>query len=347
MKISIKSILGATWKVGLGLFGLGTAIIGILAAITWHEKTHGHMYWYDRTLTGNIVVESYFDNTVRVWDKESGSYTTGKLRWVSGAPRNDSLTVFCDTEGRRGYINVKTGKIAIPAQYNKAWQFSEGLGAVMGENDYIGFIDKDNNLVIDYEIPYEKGFDYVFKDGFCVVKYWDSDKYRCAVYGKEGVVLGWNYTRIDEPECGYRVVENEDGCWLYDSNFNKVLPDTYEKLAVIREKNGIYATKNHIKQLLAFDGTVIEPFVIDDTYKLKYVAKYDKYGDAEYEELHDSVVYQMGIWEGLMDSRTGRIITPPDYWTFEAITKDLVLAQLAQPRGSVVMDRHGNVLRKQ
>ena len=33
----------------------------------------------------------------------------------------------------------------------------------------IGFIDTDNNLVIGYEIPYNKALDYIFKDGYCVI----------------------------------------------------------------------------------------------------------------------------------------------------------------------------------
>lgn len=72
-------------------------------------------------------------------------------------------------DGKCGYLNVNTGEIVIPAQYSKAWQSSEGLGAVLGVGNRIGFIDKDNNMAIVYEIPYNKGLDYIFKDGYCVI----------------------------------------------------------------------------------------------------------------------------------------------------------------------------------
>ena len=51
---------------------------------------------------------------------------------------------------------------------------SEGVAAVMGDNGKIGFINHDNQLILGYEIPYEPEFDYVFKDGYCVVTHWDT-----------------------------------------------------------------------------------------------------------------------------------------------------------------------------
>lgn len=129
---TIKRILNLTWKVGLGLIGLAALVIGILVANVWYEEKYGRDYWRDFTLSENVTVEAYNNNTVRVRSKKTARYTTNKLRWVAGTPERDSLTVFCDKDGFRGYINVNTGEIVFPAQYSKAWQFSEGLGAVLG-----------------------------------------------------------------------------------------------------------------------------------------------------------------------------------------------------------------------
>lgn len=295
------------------------------------------------------MVEAYHNNRVRVKNKKTGEYTTPKLKWVSGTPQRDSLTVFCDKEGKRGYLNVNTGVIVIPAQYSKAWQFSEGLGAVLGEGNRIGFIDKENNLVIGYEIPYDKGMDYIFKDGYCVVKFWEVEGYRYGAYAKDGhMVMGWNYTRIDNPdENGYRIVANEDGCWLYDRDFNKVLPDTYDAIQMARGNEGIYVTKNHVKQLLSFDGKVLEPFIIDSTYKLKYMTKYNDDEADEYKLVTDILVYRVDSWEGLMDARTGKVITPAKYWSFEMISKDLISAELGYGEEGVIMDKRGRVVAQQ
>lgn len=348
MNAKLKTILSVTWKVGLGLFGLAAAVIGILITYVWYEETRGRDYYHDKTLSENVVVEAYNNDLVRVKNKKTGKYTTPKLKWVSGTPQRDSLTVFCDKNGLRGYLNVNTGEIVIPAQYSKAWQFSEGLGAVLGKDNRIGFIDKDNNLVIGYEIPYDKCFDYIFKDGYCVVKFWEIDRYRYGAYAKDGhMVMGWNYTRIDDPdENGYRIVANEDGCWLYDRDFNKVLPDTYDAIQLARGNEGAYVTKNHVKQLLDFDGKVLEPFIIDSTYKLKYMTKYHDDEADEYELVTDILVYRVDSWEGLMDASTGKVITPAKYWSFEMISKDLISAELGYGEERVVMDKRGRVVKQ-
>ena len=348
MTPTLKSILNATWKVGVGLIGLTALGMGLIIASVWYDKTYGKDSYCDRALSKNIVVEAYNNNRVRVLDTRTGKYTTPKVKWVSGTPERDSLTVFCDKDGKRGYLNVNTGEIVIPAQYSKAWQFSEGLGAVLGANNKIGFINSDNEVVISYEIPYEKGVDYIFKDGFCVVKFWEIDCWRYAVYGKDGhQLLTWAYTRIDEPDSrGYRVVANEDGAWLYDHHFNKVLPDCYDDIELARARDGVYVTKNQVKQLLAFDGSVIEPFVIDRTYSLKYMTKYHDDDADEYELVPETIVYQVNDWEGLMDARTGKVLTPAKYWRFEMVSKDLVEAKLSYSDEGIIMDRRGNVIRQ-
>ena len=214
MKPKLKSVLNAIWKVGLGLIGAGVAVFTILLAIAFCESHYGRYEWRDRTLSKDVVVRAYKNNTVRIWNKSSKEYTTKKLRWVSGDPcEGDSLTVFCDKDGKLGFLNVKTGEIVIPAQYSKAWNFSEGLAAVLGGDDCIGFIDKDNRLVIDYIIPFEKGQDYVFKEGYCLAMHYIDDTEHYALYRKDGIpALDWNHSRIEEPDITYWIVANDYGC---------------------------------------------------------------------------------------------------------------------------------------
>ena len=134
MILSLKSILNATWKVGLGLLGLATVGIGILLAVVWYENTYGRAYWKDKSLSKNIQVHGFNNNCARIWDCRTASYILPKLRWVSSAPLRDSITVYCDTKGNRGYLNCNSGKIVIPAEkaaYRHAWQFSEGRAFVV------------------------------------------------------------------------------------------------------------------------------------------------------------------------------------------------------------------------
>lgn len=348
MNTTFKSILNVTWKVGVGLFGLAAIGIGIIVAIVYHEERYGRDYYNDKNLSPDIKVEAYNNNRVRVWNRKTASYTTPKLVWVSGTPERDSLTVFCDVNGNRGYLNAYTGEIVIPAQYRRAWQFSEGLGAVLGENNHIGFIDKDNNLVIDCEIPYERGSDYVFKDGYLVVHHYENGDYVYAAYGKDGrLVLSWAYSFIGEPnEDGYRIVCDEDGYMLMDRDFKQVFPKRYDAISFASKNEGVYLTKNHVKQLVNYDGKVLEPFVVDGTYRLKYMTTFHADDADEYALVNDVVVYIVDSWEGLMDARTGKVLTPAKYWDMSMASKDLVRAQLGSDEECVILDLRGREVKQ-
>ena len=349
MKEKLKTALGIAWKAGVGLLGLAASVVGLLMVNLWHERTYGRDCWDDRTLTPDVVVEAYHDDTYRVRNVKTGKYTTPRLKWVSGVPERDTLTVFCTKEGYRGYLSVNTGRIVIPAQYRKAWHFSEGLGAVLGENGRIGFIDPENRLVIGYTIPYEKGyFDYVFKDGYCIVKVWNGRFFSGTAYGKDGrQVLDWGYSVIGEPnEKGYRIVSNEEGSWLYDKDFRLVFPDRYDAISFASGNEGIYVTLDHVKQLLNDDGKVLEPFVIDHTYRLQYATRFHDSDEERYEMVPDVAVYRVDSWEGLLDTRTGKAITPAKYWSFRMASKDIVVASLGYDEESVLMGLDGHIIRQ-
>lgn len=60
-----------------------------------------------------------------------------------------------------------------------------------------------------------------------------------------------------------------------------------------------------MKQLVNYDGSVVEPFVIDDTYDLKYATHYNEEEPDEYALEPDVVVYRVDEWVGLMNKHTG------------------------------------------
>ena len=58
MNTTLKRILNATWKVGLGLVGAGAAVFAILLAIAFCESHYGRYEWRDRTLSKDVVVRA-------------------------------------------------------------------------------------------------------------------------------------------------------------------------------------------------------------------------------------------------------------------------------------------------
>ena len=353
MKKTIKLILNLTWKVGLGLFGLAAVILGILAFIIWHEKAYGRAYWKDKTLSKNVVAIGYNNNRMRVWNSQTAHYTTEKVRWVSSRPERDSITVYNDAAGNRGFLNCNTGEITLPAEkfrYRRAWQFSKGRAFVICNDDedegVLSIIDHEGNIVMT-GLPWICGSDYVFDDaGLCWMK--DRD-------GKRGILridgtwaLEMKYQNINYPNKeGYRTVTDSTGMYLFDPSFNQVFPEPHEWIDYAPGRDGaVFVVDKHQKKLVAYDGTVLEPFVIDSTYELKYRTKYGEDDSDEYELVSDLVVYHVDGWEGLMDKRTGKPITPALYQNFTMISKDLIQAKLCYAEGSVVMDRRGHIVKQ-
>lgn len=345
MKTNLKSILNVTGKVGLGLLGAGVAVFAVILAICCYIGRCGRADYGDRTISQDVEVHAY-QNGVRIWNRATKKSTTKKLRWVSGeACEGDSLAVFCDKQGRRGYYNTNTGEVVIPAQYTKAWNFSEGLAAVLGEDNCVGFIDKDGRLIIGYEIPFEGGYDYIFRNGLCSVMYYDEDgRGHAALYRKDGsLALDWSHKYIGEAdENGYRLVCTAEGKCIVDSTLKNVLPDVYERVEYT--PRGVIVTKNHTKQLLGLDGTVIELFLIDDAKPLGYLVELDNGDPAKYCLDNDIMVYFVDEWEGLMDARTGKIITPAIYRNIDMVSKDLIKAHVGIYSDSVLLDRKGRVV---
>ena len=69
--------------------------VGFVALVGYalYEDAYGRDYW-DRKLSENVTLRSFSDNKWRVYNKQTGEYTTEKINWVSEALETDSLAVY-------------------------------------------------------------------------------------------------------------------------------------------------------------------------------------------------------------------------------------------------------------
>ena len=350
MKKNLKDVVNTTWKVGVSLIGVLVLILLVRIGSRWCHYYMGRAEWRDKTLSANVVVRAYNNGKVRVYNKSTKQYTTPKLKWVSGTPKRDSLTVFCDRNSYRGFLNVNTGEIEIPAQYGKAWVFSEGLAAVEYDKKKLGFINHNNEMVIE-DVPHESGyFDYVFKDGFCTVMIWDdkSDERIYSVYSSKKLSKVGEYYYLHDINNGkYTIARNYEGYWLLDSEYESVFDEPYDHMEEVYDGDGVFATRNFVKQYFDYDGTLLEPFVIDGTERLKYAIglteaspEYDQDDIFEFEP--ELVAYRVNDNYGLMNAHTGKIITPAKYGEIYMISKELLRAEVSYCNNeSVLLDRSG------
>ena len=137
MKTKVKLILGITvWSL------IAAIVITAIAASCSNEKPIALRPSDEGLLLNDkLVAIKENDGNITIKNTETGEVTAEKIKfdWTSSSP-NDSLGVFC-SDGKRGYYNSYTGKIVVPAQYRRAWIFSEGLAGVQKNGHIVSTFD--------------------------------------------------------------------------------------------------------------------------------------------------------------------------------------------------------------
>ena len=323
--------------------------VGFVALVAYalYEDEYGRDYW-DRKLSDNITLHSFSDNKWRVYDKQTGEYTTDKINWLSEVPENDTLAVYA-LPNKRGYINVNTGRIVIDAEANnycKAWVFSEGLAAVMKDGK-IGFINAKNEVVIPFQFDFSDecrmyDFGYLFHNGYCIMTNTDGDLGLIDMSGNW--VVEPAYDEIWAPhKSGYRVIVKDSKHGVLDSNCNVIYPAEYGYISIISD--GFVLTKGGKQWQVDFEGNTVQPFMFDGTYYLKYPNGYDSCGDLTY-EFADFVKYEVMNSYGIMNRITGEPITPAIYSDINMLSKNLFEVQEYDSYDWYLLDTKGNVVSK-
>ena len=264
-------------------------------------------------LGDDLVAVKGSDGKVSIKNTATGKVTIKDIRldWTTSSP-NDSLSVYC-TEGKRGYYNAYTGEIAIPAQYRRAWVFSEGLAAVQ-KNGMIGFVDHKGRTVIDFKFPYHGNplSEFTFKHGHCVA---------ADTTGKCGVI-------------------NKQGEWIIKPEYDNV--SAYEEYAIV--------SKAGVRMQVGYDGKVLNSFVLDDIDRLTYTVQ-ERYenreGEIEYldKEIDTGLFsYRVGGRCGLMDANCHRL-TEPLYKSITAVDKNMFRATLIDYYSEVILNAKGEVMK--
>jgi hypothetical protein len=264
-------------------------------------------------LNDDLVATRDEEGSISIKNATTGKVTIKdiKLDWTQSS-RNDSLAVF-SSNNKRGYYNMYTGEIAIEAQYRRAWVFKEGLAAVQ-KNGMIGFINRKGETVIDFKFPYHGNplSCFTFENGHCVV---------ADTTGKCGVI-------------------DKKGNWLILPEYDNV--SCYQEYAIV--------TKAGINLQIAYDGKIINSFVLDSLKELTYIEteRYEnREGEVQYIKTPVTTglfVYYIGGRCGLMDGNCRRI-TEPLYKSIEAVNGKLFRATLLDHYSEVILNAKGEVMK--
>lgn len=276
---------------------------------------------------------SYLYNTT------TGRRTATGIHWICKSSDGDSLTCFSTVEEcKRGYFNRFTGEVTIPAQYEKAWIFSEGLACVM-EQGVLRFIDHKGKLAIEKTFPYSPCIDaYCFHNGLCLMS---DGNGKVGLIGRDGEwKLNHEYRDIYYVTKGYWAIQDTEDRWgLLRANGEPFLPCEYASITVRNTGYISVRLSNHLDILLDDEGNVVNSCDYRNVEKMEYIT--DEYN--EYDELKSATAHCLKYSSsdyhfGLMD-REGNVITLPLYDQITAVAANLYLCD--GDEGSVILDDKG------
>lgn len=352
MKCNAQKVWGVTWKTLVGVVLLFVALVFCSECcdryVRWHDNHVRHQRYgvYTHFMPDETAfrVKIDLDHYYRIYDAETGKALTPKLGYVYTGRVYDTLTVYRDLNNRRGYLNAKTGCIALPAQWDHAWVFSEGVGAVV-KNGRLGFIDHQGKWALEPRFVYEyTDVEFVFKNGLCTVK--DS----CGLLGiidhDGNYVLQPEYSYISRIGNGLRELRQDGKRGLFcDSTRQVLLPCEYDQISLSDE--GITLAKDGRKWMVAHDlKTVVYPFLFDrqSTFTV-YLDEEDSYGNRKHYEYQPIGYYTIDYRYGLLDRRTGQPITPAIYSDINYVSPNLFECQLpGYAEEHIFVDAKGNLV---
>lgn len=264
-------VVKRVWGTCLAICALTFTVQYAYHAITDKPHEVGYYNWPPTRLNEDIAREEWESEMKRERENPEG------------------IIAFEDDNGKRGYKIESTGEVIVPAQYDHAWVFSEGVGAVLVDST-VFFVNRDGNKAFEQEFHPKQLFAVIkFDDGYCAMF---SDKE--PLYGMVDHQGNWALPPVFEL------------AWVGDDGFYAVLPND-----------------DNVLKLYDFDGkTVLNDFVINKVSELYYK---DDNGEQGLATLRKYCSREFGP-NGLITT-DGRVITHPVYKEIEAITKDLYLCK--------------------
>lgn len=251
-------------------------------------------------------------------------------KYIEFSKENNSIAPFHQND-KWGYMNLLTDE-SIPAQFDCAWPFSEGIAAVIKDKKLM-FINPKGEIVINKELgkmPEEA--DCRFMNGYCIA---NSTEGLTGLIDKHG---NWALEPIYDDiyhENGFWKVRSNELYGLFTAKLDTMFTIEHPKITV-EDKAIEVSYPNHIVKRYDYDMNVLEDFVIHSIEELstKEFYKEDEFRYAVAKQMCYAVnaVDASTLYYGLMD-RNGKRITPPVFTSIEAIGMDLYFCE---PQGIVI-----------
>jgi len=339
-----KGIIGKLVAISIGVLAIMLSI-GVGYAIYDDIQRQARYGNYITDLSNHLQFVSPYSSNKPGWIRKVGSSEKliKDVDWVVVPETTDSLAVFSQN-GKRGYINRYNGRIVIPAKYDAAWVFSNGLAAV-DDGDNIIFINDKGEQTIDKKFPRDYRINYVFHGDHCIMN--GTDGSYGLIDSKGNWVVNPEYDEILPATHNYWKMgkgDEENRLWYaFTDSATPVEMDGVKTLDISEDLGVIYSLPNHMQMVVDFDGNRQELFLCQDIEPMHYTSdNRDKDGDFV-QERTTLYSYRMADgYEGLCNPN-GDTVTAPLYWAIKPISKDLYLCTYKDTNSAVIINSKGEV----
>ena len=364
MKSKLYHILKSkkTWKrlliASFACFAFAAAVFGVIALTQYmHYELRGDYYGLEKSVSEHITMVHGSKggyHFCQLKDKRTGKFTTPKLSHIFlNEYSDDSLVVFRSEDRlHRGYLNVNTGRIIIPAQYDRAWNFSEGLAAVIKEGT-LSFINEQGEQAVPVTFPFrldDNQFDHAFQfhQGLCVMVSWD---HKWGLINTRGEwVVEPIYSEIIRPYFDYRIASDGTHYALLTASGKTILPLEYDIIRLSADNQGFFIAKDGYAKIVDKNLNTVVPFAHDGLYMLDYIHDYRSHD--EYDQNGNVIPYTPVYWRydigmnsGVID-RYGNVIIPAKYYMVRMVDEDLFEVEISCGGERILFDRKGRYVGK-
>lgn len=142
MKENIKTKWMIIWRIVVAIGMTSLVLLAVIFSYMFYQnelKNEANCSWTESSEYSDKYIYEHTATTVRLKEVDTEKYLTPELSTIFTDNIKDSITVFIHNR-KRGFLNLYTGEIVIPAKFDRAWVFSEGLGAV-AMDDKVGFVN--------------------------------------------------------------------------------------------------------------------------------------------------------------------------------------------------------------
>ncbi|MBR4564118.1 MAG: WG repeat-containing protein [Paludibacteraceae bacterium] len=350
------------WKkvliASLAVIAVAVFVFVCLLASIWYERNHQITYWKSqpRHISPNIVMVCGYhghNGFVQLRDIRTGQYTTPELNhvFVNEYNQEDSLVVFRTHDRLRGYLNANTGKIIIPARFDRAWNFSEGIAGVLIDG-VVSFVNEEGKPAFEQTFPiyYTDHYDEIafqFHNGLCVMRTMDGKWGMINTKGEWAVEPVYNF--ISAPQNGFRIVYDGNKYGLLTTDGQPALPVEYDDIRFYSVQGGIRLVKDGYAKVVDHNLNTIVPFVHDGIHLMSYVDDYrsDMHMDGDKMIL---VVpkywrYDIGSESGVIDI-DGNVIIPAKYYMVRMVNENLFEAEVTCGGDHILINSKGQYVGK-